>query len=179
MQTFDNTQDTFSALSGEKLMCKTIPTIWEFISINTCLLVGIAVRRLGQFIPICFGCCKEIELWIRCDGLSFFCPFVSLFKHQTKKLMCKISGFLWEIISAKYMYLGQNYCKMFRAVYSIYFRVHTQIEPRIGRDVLFMFCPCLLCLVLNLKCCYHTVSWWLKKKFGSSFGIISCSLHEC
>ena len=35
------------------------------------------------------------------------------------KLMCKISGFLWEIISAKYMYLGQNYCKMFRAVYSI------------------------------------------------------------
>ena len=79
------------------------------------------------------------------------------------KLMCKISGFLWEIISAKYMYLGQNYCKMFRAVYSIYFRVHTQIEPRIGRDVLFMFCPCLLCLVLNLKCCYHTVSWWLKK----------------
>ena len=75
------------------------------------------------------------------------------------KLMCKISGFLWEIISAKYMYLGQNYCKMFRAVYSIYFHVHTQIEPRIGRDVLFMFCPCLLCLVLNLKCCYHTVSW--------------------
>ena len=142
------------------------------------LSLGIAVRRLGQFIPICFGCCKEIELWIRCDGLSFFCPFVSLFKHQTKKLMCKISGFLWEIISAKYMYLGQNYCKMFRAVYSIYFRVHTQIEPRIGRDVLFMFCPCLLCLVLNLKCCYHTVSWWLKKKFGSSFGIISCSLHE-
>ena len=75
------------------------------------------------------------------------------------KLMRKISGFLWEIISAKYMYLGQNYCKMFRAVYSIYFRVHTQIEPRIGHDVLFMFCPCLLCLVLNLKCCYHTVSW--------------------
>ena len=88
------------------------------------------------------------------------------------KLMCKISGFLWEIISAKYMYLGQNYCKMSWAVYSIYFRVHTQIEPRIRRDVLFMFCPWLLCLVLNLKCCYHTVSWWLKKKFGSSFGIL-------
>ena len=67
------------------------------------------------------------------------------------KLMCKISGFLWEIISAKYMYLGQNYCKMFRAVYSIYFRVHTQIEPRIGCDVLFMFCPCLLCLVSKFK----------------------------
>lgn len=55
------------------------------------------------------------------------------------------------------MYLGQNYCKMFRAVYSIYFRVHTQIEPRIGCDVLFMFCPCLLCLVSNLKCLTYCV----------------------
>ena len=174
MQTFDNAQDTFSALSGEKLMCKTIPTIWEFISINTYLLVGIAVRRLGQFIPICFGCCKEIELWIRCDGLSFFFPFVSLFKHQTNEVDVQN---IWIPLGNNFSQIHVSW-SMFRAVYSIYFRVHTEIGPRIGRDVLFMFCPCLLCLVLNLKCCYHTVSWWLKKKFGGLFGIISCSLHE-
>ena len=45
------------------------------------------------------------------------------------KLMCKISGFIWEIIPAKHMHLSQNYCKKLGAVYLIYCQCHAQTEP--------------------------------------------------
>ena len=38
--------------------------------------------------------------------------------------MCKISGFVWEIISVKYMYYSQNYCKTLRTIYLIFVVIH-------------------------------------------------------
>ena len=55
-------------------------------------------------------CCKQIELivnwmwWLRL--VLSFCLNV-----RQMKLICKISGYIWEIISANmYMYLSWNYC---------------------------------------------------------------------
>ena len=129
------------------------------------------VQHWGRFILIyCHHDCKQIEVWITCDGLGLFCSFVSLFKHQTNKVeaqniwICLVNNF------NQIGYLSENYCKIFRAIYPICFCGHTQINP--ASDVMFYWCfrllTCLLCLVSNIKCCSHTVSWWLKK-FGNMF----------
>ena len=65
---------------------KTLLTQKYNITLNTCLFVGTVVRHLRQFISIYFHCCKKIQLWVGCDGLILFCPFVSSIKHQTNEV---------------------------------------------------------------------------------------------
>lgn len=173
-------QHSRRVLCSVRLKIKKWSLCTKLFQPNTYLLVCIVVQHWGRFILIYFHHDrKQIEVWITCDGLGLFCSFVSLFKHQTNKVevqniwICLVNNF------NQIGYLSENYCKIFRAIYPICFCCHTQIKP--VSDVMFYWCfgllTCLLCLVSNIKCCSHTVSWWLKK-FGNMFGNISCLLHE-
>ena len=58
--------------------------------------------------------------------------------------MCKISGFVWEIISAKYMYHSRNYCTTLRKIYPIFVVIHRSSPES---DLMTFWC-----LVSNIKC---------------------------
>ena len=124
-----------------KLKLKTISQPFEsLLPPNTCLLVRIAIH-------------PDLLLLSQCDRLISLCLNI-----RKLKLMCKISGFVWEIISAKYMYLSWNYCNMLGTVYPIYFRFVIQTEPRIGRDDFMVFCPFVYCVWSQVLCVFVLVS---------------------
>ena len=103
-------------------------------------------------------CCKQIKLivnwmWLLRLVLSF-CLNV-----RQMKLICKISGYVWEIISANmYMYLSWNYCKTFRAVC-----IH-----------LLLLLLLLIIIIVNVSSIWNNSKYNLWKKIYSK-----CSLSHC
>ena len=68
------------------------------------------------------------------------------------ELMCKISGFVQEIISAKYLYHGRSYCKTrtLGTICPIFVVIHRSSPESVGRDNLLMFSPFVYCIQSQL-----------------------------